>query len=62
MSLLVAKPKVGKTTLAFNLAVAVSRGEEFLGRKTTQGPVVYLALEEKKGEIKKKLNRSWLCR
>jgi len=55
MSLLVAKPKVGKTTLAFNLAVAVSRGADFLGRKTTQGPVVYLALEEKKGEIKKKL-------
>jgi len=56
MSLLVAKPKVGKTTLAFNLAVAVSRGEDFLGRRTEQGPVVYLALEEKKGEIKKKLS------
>jgi len=55
MGLLVAKPKVGKTTLAFNLAVAVSRGGDFLGRKTAQGPVVYLALEEKKGEIKKKL-------
>jgi hypothetical protein len=55
MSLLVAKPKVGKTTLAFNLAVAVSRGRDFLGRKTEQGPVVYLALEEKRGEIKKKL-------
>ena len=55
MSLLVAKPKVGKTTLAFNLAVAVSRGRDFLNRKTEQGPVVYLALEEKKGEIKKKL-------
>jgi len=55
MSLLVAKPKVGKTTLAFNLAVAVSRGADFLNRKTEQGPGVYLALEEKKGEIKKKL-------
>jgi putative DNA primase/helicase len=55
MSLLVAKPKVGKTTLAFNLAVAVSRGGEFLNRQTEQGSVVYLALEEKRGEIKKKL-------
>jgi AAA domain len=55
MSLLVAKPKVGKTTLAFNLAVAVSRGGEFLDRQTAQGAVVYLALEEKRGEIKKKL-------
>ena len=55
MSLLAAKPKVGKTTLAFNLAVAVSRGSDFLGRKTEKGTVVYLALEEKRGEIKKKL-------
>ena len=55
MSLLVAKPKVGKTTLAFNLAIAVSRGTDFLGRKTIQGPVVYLALEEKRGEMKKKM-------
>ena len=55
MSLLVAKPKVGKTTLAFNLAVAVSQGSDFLGHKTEQGPIIYLALEEKRGEIKKKL-------
>ena len=55
MSLLVAKPKVGKTTLALNLAIAVARGTDFLGRKVAQGPVVYLALEEKKGPVKKKL-------
>lgn len=55
LSLLVAKPKVGKTTLAFNLAVAVAGGEDFLGRKTKQSPVVYLALEEKRSEIRKKL-------
>lgn len=55
LSLLVAKPKVGKTTLALNLAVAVSRGADFLGRKTQEAPVIYLALEEKKGEVQKKL-------
>jgi AAA domain/Bifunctional DNA primase/polymerase, N-terminal/Primase C terminal 1 (PriCT-1) len=55
MSLLVAKPKVGKTTLAFNLAVAVSRGADFLGRKTQKVPVIYLALEEKRSQIQKKL-------
>jgi AAA domain len=37
MSLVVAKPKVGKTTLAFDLAVSVARGSEFLNRKTEQG-------------------------
>jgi hypothetical protein len=55
LSLLVAKPKVGKTTLAFNLAVAVASGREFLGRRTNQSPVIYLALEEKRSEIRKKL-------
>jgi AAA domain/Bifunctional DNA primase/polymerase, N-terminal/Primase C terminal 1 (PriCT-1) len=55
LSLLVAKPKVGKTTLAFNLALAVAGGRDFLGKKTKQSPVVYLALEEKRSEIRKKL-------
>lgn len=55
LSLLVAKPKVGKTTLAFNLGWAVAGGRDFLGRKTKQCPVVYLALEEKRSEIRKKL-------
>jgi hypothetical protein len=55
MSLLAAKPKVGKTTLAIGLSVAISRGEAFLGRETQQAPVVYLALEEKKSEIHKRL-------
>src|SRR5262245_49976577 len=43
MSLNVAKPKVGKTTFALNLAVAVARGEPFLGRPTAKGKVIYLA-------------------
>jgi len=55
LGLLVAKPKVGKTTLAFNLALAVAGGNDFLGRKTKQSAVVYLALEEKRSEIRKKL-------
>ena len=33
LSLLVAKPKVGKTTLAFRLGFAVTSGKDFLGRK-----------------------------
>jgi hypothetical protein len=40
-SLLVAKPKVGKTTLARHLSLTVSRGHPFLGRSTQQGPVIY---------------------
>ncbi|MBX6752744.1 MAG: AAA family ATPase [Thermorudis peleae] len=57
ISLLGAKPKVGKSTTARCLALAVARGEPFLGRETAQGPVVYLALEEKRAEIAKHFRR-----
>lgn len=53
VSVLAAKPKVGKSTLARSLALAVARGEEFLDRPTTQGAVLYLALEEKRSEVHK---------
>ena len=54
-SLLVAKPKVGKSTLALNLAGAVARGVSFLERDTKQSSVIYLALEEKREEIQYRL-------
>jgi hypothetical protein len=53
LSLLVAKPKVGKSTLARNLALAVAQGRDFLGKHVMQGLVIYLALEEKRSEVKR---------
>lgn len=53
LSLFVAKPKVGKSTLARQLALAVSRGEDFLGREVKQGSVFYLALEERREDVGK---------
>jgi len=50
-SLIVAKPKVGKSTLARNLALAVARGESFLGWPVKQGPVLYFSLEERIQEV-----------
>ncbi len=47
-----AKPKVGKGTLARNFALALSRGEEFLGLPTKQGKCIYLALEEREQDVK----------
>lgn len=41
-SLLVAKPKVGKSTLARAIAVAVAQGRPILGRNVAQGSVLYL--------------------
>ena len=53
VSVCVAKPKVGKSTLARNLALRIARGDPFLARCTSQGPVVYLALEDKRSELKR---------
>ena len=52
VSCVVAKPKVGKSTFARNLCLAVSRGDEFLGFETKQGECIYLALEEREEDIK----------
>jgi hypothetical protein len=57
VSLCGAKPKVGKSTTARNCALRVGRGEPFLDRATLKGPVVYLALEEKRGEVQKHFAR-----
>ena len=51
-SLVSAKPKVGKTTLVQALVAAIARGEPFLDRPTRKGRVIYLALEEKRSQIK----------
>jgi AAA domain/DnaB-like helicase N terminal domain len=52
-SLLAGKPKAGKSTLARCLALAVARGERFLNWPTAPGAVLYLALEEKRGEVQR---------
>jgi hypothetical protein len=59
LSILAAKPKVGKSTLARNLTYALAKGNpSFLGRSiSASGSVVYLALEEKRSEVKKHFMR-----
>jgi hypothetical protein len=51
-SVIVAKPKVGKSTLARQLALCVARGEAFLDRETSEGMAVYLALEERRSDVR----------
>jgi len=51
-SLLVAKPKVGKSLLARQLAACVATGEPFLEKEVRQGLVLYLAFEDKDEEVK----------
>lgn len=52
--LLVSKPKVGKSQLLLGLALATSRGDNFLGWVTRQGSVLILAFE---GHIRDVTNR-----
>jgi hypothetical protein len=56
-SILAAKPKVGKSTFVRNLALAVSRGGEFMERATPKGLVIYCAFEDKRGEIRQQFKR-----
>ena len=51
VSLIVAKPKVGKSTLARCLALAVARGDPFLGCPVKQGSVLYFSLEERTEDV-----------
>jgi hypothetical protein len=52
VALLVAKPKVGKSTAARDLALAVAKGQEWLGHQCHQGTVWYLAFEGRREDIK----------
>src|SRR5437868_159230 len=47
--------KTGKSTLAYALAVAVAQGRAFLDRKTLQGGVLVLAVEEHRRDVMNRL-------
>ena len=57
LALLAAYMKVGKSTFAYALAVAIAQGRPFLGRATRQGPVLILAVEEHKRDVYARLER-----
>lgn len=55
LALLVAKPKEGKSTVAYELAVRVAQGRAFLNRGSHQGGVLILALEEHPRDVRLRL-------
>jgi len=57
VSMLCAKPKCGKTSLAVQLAVCVAEGRPFLSKPTLSGNVLYLILEGPKGVIQHRLKK-----
>jgi hypothetical protein len=60
LSILGGKPKIGKSWLALNLAVAVASGGVALSERVEPGPVMYLALEDTPRRLKSRL-LSVLC-
>ena len=55
-TLLAGKPKVGKSWLALDLAIAVATCGEVLGIKCPQAPVVYAALEDNQGRLQGRMD------
>ncbi|ATC23713.1 AAA family ATPase [Caulobacter vibrioides] len=51
------KPKLGKSFMVLNLAVAVATGSEFLGATCEAGDVLYLALEDTERRLKDRLTK-----
>lgn len=62
VALLSSLPKIGKSTLLRNLALAIVRGEKFLDRATAQTPVVWVALEESKSHVLESFRKLGLTR
>lgn len=57
LTLLCGKPKLGKSWLAIDVALAVSRGAHTLGRKCDAGPVLCLFLEDNERRLQARLGR-----
>jgi len=55
LAMLAGRPKIGKSFLAIQLAVAVSVGGMFLGRRVERGRVTYIALEDSPRRMKGRL-------
>ena len=51
-SLLFGAPKSGKSSLARLLATKVASGAQWHGRQTTAGPVLYIALDERRATVR----------
>jgi RecA-family ATPase len=55
LALLAGKPKEGKPTFCYELAVKVSKGQPFLGRQTRTGGVLIIGLEEHPRDMRRRL-------
>lgn len=57
LSIIAGAPKSGKSTIIRQLAKCIAQGIPFLSRPCSQGPVIYLALEEQKALLSSQLKQ-----
>lgn len=57
LSLFVGASKIGKSWFALQLALAVSAGTDFLGKKTKGCKTLYLALEDSRRRLQSRMNK-----
>lgn|GEM_PF-804552 len=57
LNLLAGKPKVKKSWLASDLAIATAKGSAFLGKEANRGEVLCLALEDSENRIQDRQNK-----
>ena len=55
LSILAAPSKAGKSWMMFQLCLAITQGQEFLGKETVPGACWYLALEDSKPRMKDRM-------
>jgi len=56
LTILAGKPKLGKSWLALDMALAVAGGGSVLGRECDPGPALYLALEDNQRRLQRRLS------
>ena len=57
LTVLAGSPKVGKSWLVLHLCMQIAKGEPFLGLDTTQGSVLYIALEDDNRRLQERVFR-----
>ena len=57
LTILAGRPKIGKSWLALQIALAVAAGGFALGKRVERGPILYLALEDNPARLKARMQK-----
>ena len=57
LTILCSSPKMGKSWMALDMGLSISRGEKFMGFNTLQAKVLYLALEDSENRLQSRTNK-----